>query len=164
MSVGHNCSSVSVKQITNFLRHTKLDKYLFLPGKPFPNLESSEADYIILLPPTNSSGDIYHFTTYLMLSQHEKKSLSYVHLSYDKDETSRELENEINTSPRVQRYIQFAEYFGFQEVFLSPIRLNNDCYRENPPYAAILTHLQKNHNQRNNCYIEKKLVTNYINI
>ncbi|CAF4222671.1 unnamed protein product, partial [Rotaria sordida] len=134
MSSAHSSVSPSIDEINKKLQDTKLDSYLFLPDDPF-HLQSSDVTYKIFLPPTNSSGDIYHIISYLMLAKYKNTKLPLIQLSHDGKKTSEEHESQMNTYLQTQRCIQFAKHLGFKDSFLPPIDFGEDNkYRPNARY------------------------------
>ncbi|CAF3621627.1 unnamed protein product, partial [Rotaria sp. Silwood2] len=138
------------------------NNYLYLPNDPFQwNLP--EGVYITYLPPTNSSGDIYHMVSYLMLAEYEKKTLPMIQLSYDGNATSKKNESEMNTYSQTQRCIQFAKHLGFEKCFLNPIKLPGSGFRSNPRQKKLLNYLKNNIISKGRVYfVEQKLLTTLI--
>ncbi|CAF1509032.1 unnamed protein product, partial [Rotaria sordida] len=162
MSSASSSVSPSIDEINKKLQDTKLDLYLFLPDDPF-HLQSSDVTYKIFLPPTNSSGDIYHIISYLMLAKYKNTKLPLIQLSHDGKKTSEEHESQMNTYLQTQRCIQFAKHLGFKDSFLPPIDFGEDNkYRPNARYVKVADYLKENDKNENIYYCEQKLLTTLI--
>jgi hypothetical protein len=147
--------NINLKQNTN--------RYLSLPDDPFTRSLLGKVNYTVYLPPMNSSGDIYHIISYLMLSKYEGKQLPLVQLSYDGISELRSLESKMNTFTQTIRCLQFAKSLGFQKQFIWPIDFGDGGYRQNARSSKMLDHLKGQHDQKKNiCYIEQKLLTTLI--
>ena len=149
--------------ITTSLERIELNSYLLLSGNPFPNSKFGQANYVIYVPPMNSSGDIYHITSYLMLAKHLKKIVPVVQLSFDGNNTMENLESKMNTYSQTQRSILFAKHVGFEKEFLTPIMLNGGT-RTNARFASMHQALSENSKRKteNIFFIEQKLLTTLI--
>jgi hypothetical protein len=152
-----------MEKITKSVQHVQLDAYLFLPDRPFPDLPSFIANYTIYLPPMNSSGDIYHIITYLMLAKSENKKLPIVQLTYDGRETEESQEDKMNPFSQTLRCIQFVEHLGFKEQFTEPIALKGDGFRQNVRCKKMQDHIKfLSNEEKNMCYVDQKLLTTII--
>jgi hypothetical protein len=126
--------------------------YLFLPDNPFPHLQLSNIQYVLYLSPMNSSPDIYHIITYLMLSKYEKKQLLFIQFTSDEQTTFE--------SP-AECCIQFATNLGVSDRFFSPANLDKGNSRSSD--FKVINYFQNKYGPiRDICYIEQKLLTTLI--
>lgn len=90
--------------------------YLYLNDKPF----GDAANYLVTMPPMNSSGDIYHILTYIIICLACQKMVPRILLTWDGSDTGQTLESKMNTYSQVQRALSFAEQLNYNSYFDEP--------------------------------------------
>lgn len=129
--------------------------YHFLENPP------ADAEYIISMPPMNSSGDIYVILAFLILSRAHKKPTPKVLLTYDGSNTLESSESKLNTHSQTQRSLSFAQWVGFDEHFYLPQHINTGkSQRENNRYDKLIGYFSSLN--REILFIEQKALTSLV--
>ncbi len=124
-----------------------------------PNATELFDEDVVSAPPMNSSGDIYHIMSYIILLIHHEEAVPRISLTYDAGTL------EEGTVMQVNRGLRFAQSLGYGEYFETPENLKKGhCFRQGKRHASLEEHLLER--SRNTvgtvrCY-DQKLSTTYI--
>ncbi len=139
---------------------------------------------VIAVPPINSSGDIYHVISYIILSKKYGIPIPPIVLSYDTDGSAGK-GVDLDTKTQVMRGINFADDLGYGDLFNNPfgtstpmaqsskgdldfqiraLQLDSSGTRQNARQSSLELFLQNQSIGRNCtiCYLDQKALTNYI--
>lgn len=114
----------------------------------------SKTTYVMSMPPINSSGDIYHVLSFLMLTLNRRDfPIPRIELTFDAQETKEQAE----------RSFKFTEALGYNQYF-NVLQLESGGYRQNARQDKLSDSLiQRAHSTQSNIhYLDQKASTSYL--
>jgi hypothetical protein len=110
---------------------------------------------IMSMAPINSSGDIYHILSYIMLTLHYKISpVPRILLSYDADDTKTQIERSLN----------LAKALGYGEYFAEAVHLNPSAFHQNVRQKTLEDYLKSQLDPQTSTihYLDQKSSTSFV--